>query len=138
MMNEWQVQCGEGIMAKRRPDDEDDREFADDEELEERETRRRRRREEGDQTGGLIPYKNGPALAAYYCGVFSLIPCLGIILGIIALVLGIVGWNKYRQNPRIHGAVHAWIGIILGGGCALANILVIVLMIIAAASGGRR
>ena len=29
---------------------------------------------EGDATGGVIPYKNVPALVAYYLGVFSLIP----------------------------------------------------------------
>lgn len=30
---------------------------------------------EGDSTGGVIPYKNMPALIAYYCGVFSILPC---------------------------------------------------------------
>jgi hypothetical protein len=41
--------------------------------------------------GGLIPTKNSSALIAYYLGVFSIIPCLGIVLGIAAFVLGLKG-----------------------------------------------
>jgi serine/threonine protein kinase len=69
----------------------------------------------GDATGGVIPYKNPPALIAYYCGVFSLIPIIGIIVGIPGIILGVVGLWRSRANPPIKGAVHAWIGIILGG-----------------------
>ena len=68
-----------------------------------------------DSTGGVIPYKNPTALAAYYCGVFSLIPCLGLLLAVPAFILGLIGLSKYRENPRIKGTVHAWVGIILGG-----------------------
>jgi len=74
--------------------------------------------------GGLIPHRNPYALWAYYLGVFSLIPCLGLPLGIVALVLGIKGLKFARQNPDTQGKVHAWIGIVLGSLCALANILV--------------
>jgi serine/threonine protein kinase len=69
---------------------------------------------EGDATGGVIPYKNPPALIAYYCGVFSLIPIIGIIVGIPGIILGFVGLRRRWANPPIKGAVHAWIGIILG------------------------
>ena len=69
----------------------------------------------GDATGGVIPYKNPPALIAYYCGVFSLIPIIGIFVGIPGIILGFVGFSRSRANPPIKGAVHAWIGIILGG-----------------------
>ena len=75
--------------------------------------------EEGDATGGLIPYKNGPALAAYYVGLLGLVPLLGILPGAIALVLGIIGLKKRREQPAVRGAAHAWIGIIVGGGFAL-------------------
>ena len=71
--------------------------------------------EQGDSTGGIIPYKNGPALAAYYLGVFSIIPCFGLLLAIPALILGIIGLKKRKANPAIKGTAHAWIGIILGG-----------------------
>lgn len=94
-------------------------------------------REEGDATGGVIPYKNTPALIAYYMGVFSLIPCLAIPLGITAMILGIVGIRKYNENPRVAGVVHAWIGIIMGGGLAFLNIAIIVLFIGAAVMSHR-
>ncbi len=70
---------------------------------------------EGDATGGIIPYKNLPALFAYYLGLFSLLPCLGLFLAIPALVLGIMGLKKRKQNPAVKGSVHAWIGIVMGG-----------------------
>ena len=71
--------------------------------------------EQGDATGGIIPYKNGPALMAYYLGIFSLIPCIGLVLAIPAFVLGIMGLRKRNQNPAVKGTCHAWIGIIMGG-----------------------
>lgn len=70
---------------------------------------------EGDATGGVIPYKNVPALLAYYLGLFSLFPCLGLFLAVPALVLGIMGLKKRKQNPAVKGSIHAWIGIIMGG-----------------------
>lgn len=66
-----------------------------------------------DATGGVIPYKNVPALVGYYLGVFSVIPCFPI--GIAGMICGIVGLRRYRANPVIKGAVHAWIGIVAGG-----------------------
>jgi hypothetical protein len=70
---------------------------------------------DGDATGGVIPYKNVPALLAYYLGLFSLFPCIGLFLAIPAFVLGIMGLRKRRENPAVKGAVHAWIGIVMGG-----------------------
>lgn len=94
-------------------------------------SRNRRDRGEGDATGGVIPYKNGMALGAYYCAIFSLIPCVGIPLGIVAVVLGIMGLKKYKENPRVHGAAHAWIGIILGSLTALAYTVLAIIMLVA-------
>jgi hypothetical protein len=88
---------------------------------------RRRRRRNGDGYGGdegvstLIPYKNGKALAAYYCGVFSLILCIAPVLGVLALVFGIQGARYAQAHPEARGAVHAWVGIILGGLTALVS-----------------
>ena len=70
---------------------------------------------QGDATGGVIPYKNVPALLAYYLGLASLLPCIGIFFAVPALVLGIIGLRKRAQNPAVKGSVHAWIGIVLGG-----------------------
>lgn len=80
---------------------------------------------QGDATGGMIPYKNPQALTAYYLGVASLIPCVAVITGIIALILGLKGLKKAKAEPWVRGKAHAWIGIILGGGMALLNIVFI-------------
>ncbi len=72
----------------------------------------------GAKGGGLnaiIPYRNPKALTSYYFGVFSVIPVLGILLGLIAFVLGILGLRYRSQRPGTGGAVHAWIGILAGG-----------------------
>ncbi|MBM4128248.1 MAG: hypothetical protein FJ247_13085 [Nitrospira sp.] len=69
---------------------------------------------QGDSTRGLIPYKNSNALAAYYLGIFGLIPVLGLVMAIVAIGFGVSGLKKWKQNPIIAGSVHAWIGIILG------------------------
>ena len=71
---------------------------------------------EGDATGGVIPYKNPPALIAYYCGIFSLLACIPFLfpLPIVAFVLGIKGLKKAKAEPHVRGQVHAWIGIVCG------------------------
>jgi len=68
----------------------------------------------------MIPYRNPPALIAYYLGLFSLLPLIGLVLAVPALLLGIVGLVKRSRQPEIKGAVHAWIGIIMGGLLTLA------------------
>jgi predicted Zn finger-like uncharacterized protein len=122
--------------ARRReePDDEDDEEGDDyDEE-------RFRRRDDGG-VSTLIPYRNGRALAAYYCGVFSFIPCVGLILGPIALVLGILGLRFVKAHPTAKGTGHAIAGIVCGSITTLGNwgmiLLFVIGMIMAAAQGNR-
>lgn len=87
---------------------------------------------ETDATGGLIPYKNPPALIGYYVSVFSLIPCLGLLLGPIAIVLGIIGLRKKAQHPNVRGTAHALVAIILGALTTVGNIVGIVMIIPAA------
>jgi uncharacterized protein YqgC (DUF456 family) len=69
-------------------------------------------------TGGgfatVVPYRNGAALAAYYIGVFGLIPILGFVFGPLAIILGVIGLVKARKNPQAHGTGHAIAGIVLG------------------------
>lgn len=62
----------------------------------------------------VIPYKNPMALAAYYLGIFSLIPFVGGVLAPPAVVLGVLGLRRRRANPLAKGSIHAWIGIVLG------------------------
>lgn len=93
---------------------------------------------EGDNTGGLIPYKNPQALIAYYLGIFSLLPFIGLALAIPALVLGILGLRARKRNPAIKGSVHAWIGIVMGGLMTLLWGTLVVFAFIAALSQGMR
>ena len=86
--------------------------------------------QKGDATGGIIPYKNPMALIGYYLGFGSLLPVIGIIFTIPAIILGFIGLSKYKQNPVIKGKVHAWIAIVFGfiglfgsGSCFLLMIL---------------
>jgi hypothetical protein len=123
-------------MGQARDEEEDEdrpRRRRRDDEYEEEDRPRRRKRDEGDATGGLIPYKNGKALAAYYTGVFSLIPCLGAILGPIAVVLGIMGLKYAKKHPIASGQAHAVVGIVLGGLTALGNIGGAIALIVSAA-----
>ena len=60
----------------------------------------------------IIPVKNTPAVIAYYLGIFSLAPCLGLVLCIPACILGIIGVVKATKHPEVKGKVHAWIGIV--------------------------
>lgn len=64
--------------------------------------------------GGLIPYKNTNALVGYYLGIFSLLPCVGFLFGIVALVMGILGLRHAKEHPEAKGHVHAWVGVVLG------------------------
>jgi len=85
---------------------------------------------EGDATGGVIPYKNPKALIAYYLGILSGLPIIGLPLGIAAFILGYQGLQARRENPVIKGSIHAGIGI--GCGCLFSLLwtLVIILIVI--------
>ena len=114
-------------MPSDRDDDVDDR----DEDYR-RSAKRRQRDDDDDEEerrpakgGGLIPYRNSMSLAAYYCGVFSFIPCLWGTLSILAIVFGILGLNKAKAYPELGGKGHSITGIVLG-------IITILLPIIAA------
>lgn len=80
--------------------------------------------------GVVIPYKNPQALWAYYLAVSSLIPFMGIPLGIAAVVLGIRGLEYAKVHPESKGKVHAWAGIALGLLCATGYTLLIVVPLI--------
>ena len=67
-----------------------------------------------ENMGGLMPLKNPSALVAYYLGIFSIIPGLGVLLGIAAVILGLKGLRNVRANPAVKGKIHAWVGIVGG------------------------
>src|SRR5262249_14532371 len=80
----------------------------------------------------VIPYKNPKALIAYYLGIFGLIPCLGLILGPAAIVLGILGLRYKAKYPEAKGTAHAIVGLVLGSLEALVNWGVILAALLAA------
>ncbi len=86
---------------------------------------------EGDVTGGVIPYKNPKALIAYYLGILSGLPFIGLPLGITAFVLGYQGLQARKRDPAIKGSVHAGIGI----GCGCLFSLLWTLLIVALVTG---
>jgi hypothetical protein len=116
--------CGKKLPRQRRREEED-KELEDEEELdqdEEEEEERPRRRLK------LIPKKNPKALAAYYVGMFSLIPGLGFVLGPIAFVLGVLGYMYSQENPKAKGGGHAIAGIVLGLIGVIFSVVILVLI----------
>lgn len=83
----------------------------------------------------MIPQRNPSALGAYYVGLFSFIPLLGLPLGILAVVMGVKGLKAYRAMPEIHGKTHAWFGLICGGFWALVYAFLTVALIVSLATG---
>jgi hypothetical protein len=88
-----------------------------------------------DAAATIVPYKNPAALISYYCGVFSLIPCLALILAPVAIVLGIIGLSARKKNPQAHGSAHAVVGLVIGSITFLINVAVIILIVVAIANG---
>jgi hypothetical protein len=86
---------------------------------------------EDDAVATIIPYKNPTALLAYYLGLFSCFPVLGLILAIAALVLGIQGLRHRKKNPQAHGTAHAWIGVVCGSIGLLINLLICTALVVA-------
>ncbi|MDB6122590.1 MAG: hypothetical protein JWQ71_1583 [Pedosphaera sp.] len=83
-----------------------------------------------DTVSTIIPYKNPQALIAYYLGIFSFIPFIGLFLGVAAFILGIRGLGFAKRNPGSKGRVHAWIGIIVGGFFGILYLIFGVLLVI--------
>ena len=108
---------------RRRDDDAEDRPRKaarrDDDELDDyddvpAERPRKARSKKGDGLARVVPYRNGAALGAYYCGVFGFIPLAAPILSPIAVILGIIGLMKARRDAKARGTGHAITGIVLG------------------------
>ena len=62
----------------------------------------------------IIPTGNPSALIGYYLGVASLIPLVGILTGLPAIILGGVGISKAKANSSAGGMGHAITAIVLG------------------------
>jgi hypothetical protein len=98
-----------------------------------RSVRRPDRDDDDDYDDGLttlIPTDNPKALAAYYLGVFSLVPFLGMILGPLAIIFGVKGRRYQQANPRAHGTGHAIAGIVLGSLTTFGHVAGILIIVI--------
>jgi hypothetical protein len=100
---------------RSRQDDEDDDDYFDD---------------QPDGIAAIIPYKNPKSLVAYYTGVFSLIPILGLVLGPIALIFGILAIRYRQQRPTAGGMGHAITGIVLGSLTTLGHLAVVIFAVV--------
>ncbi len=52
----------------------------------------------------------GWAIASGYCGIFSIIPFVGILLALLSIIFGIVAIVVIRHNPHKHGIARIVIG----------------------------
>lgn len=82
----------------------------------------------------IIPYKNVAALVGYYTSIGALIPVVGLIAGPVAVWLGVKGLKAVKADPRVHGTVHSWVAIVLGGLASFAYWGIALLVVIAAAT----
>jgi hypothetical protein len=73
--------------------------------------------------------KSGKAIAALVLGILSLLAPFGIVLGIIAIVLGVMARKEIQAGTGLDGDGMALAGIITG---ALGCVLFLVLIAIAA------
>lgn len=61
----------------------------------------------------LVPTKNKAALFSYYCGVGCIIPFIGFLFFLPALICGILGVVKANSDKEAGGMGHAITGIVL-------------------------
>jgi hypothetical protein len=76
----------------------------------------------------FLPLRNLRALVAYYTGLFSSLPGLGLVLAPIAVVFGVLGYRYGRTYPSAEGTGHAAAGIVFAVVGTIVNIVLAVLL----------
>ena len=71
--------------------------------------------------GSFVPWKNPTAVYAYGVGLAALVPVLGVVLGPVAIALGLVGLVVVRRKPEVRGDQLRRRGVILGALSTLLN-----------------
>jgi hypothetical protein len=98
--------------------------------------RKQRRRRNGTnaaaeaQTAGSAPIANWQATFAWTCASWGLIPVIGLLLGVLGLVFGLLGWRRVRRRPEDLGVRHAIGGMILGAIEIVVNVIGTTLVVI--------
>ena len=82
---------------------------------------RRRRNDRSALSYSFLPEGNRPARWAYIFVLLGLIPGLGLIFSLPAIVLGIVGRRVALKDEHKRGIGHAWAGRVLGSFELLCN-----------------
>jgi hypothetical protein len=58
---------------------------------------------------------DGISIAAMVCGILAfVVPTVGIVLAILAIVFGGIGMGRTRRNPELKGRGMAIAGLVLG------------------------
>lgn len=76
--------------------------------------RNRRNRDANEVFGDFTPRRNPAALYSYRCSLYGLAPIAALVLGPIAIGLGMLGLSRHKRDPGIKGRNFAAAGIILG------------------------
>ena len=82
----------------------------------------RRRNDRSAKPYSFLPDGNRPARWSYICVLLGLIPGLGLILSLPAIVLGIIGRRVALKDELKRGIGHAWAGRMLGSFELLCNV----------------
>ncbi len=63
----------------------------------------------------LLPVgRSGWAIASGYCGLLSILPLVGCLFGIAAVITGLLAISDMRRNPHRHGMGRAIFGLVAG------------------------
>jgi hypothetical protein len=76
------------------------------------------------------PITNRAALRAWRCAEWGLLPVAGLPLGLAAVSLGVVGLRRFRRDPSVLGARHAFAAVILGAIEVLVNLTGLTLIVV--------
>jgi hypothetical protein len=66
----------------------------------------------------IIPIDNPAALGSYYLAVFSVLPIVGLVTGVLAVIFGVRGIERSNAKDGSGGTVHSLFGLVVGGGAA--------------------
>jgi len=76
----------------------------------------------------LIPVgRSGLAIAAGYCGLVSLFPCIGMLIAPVAIVLAVMAHRRLRKDARLHGMGRVVFAYIAGGLSLALHLLLLVM-----------
>lgn len=83
---------------------------------------------------GLLASRNPRAFTSYKCALYGLIPLAGLVLGPIAIGLGIAGWRAANLDSKREGMAQSRAAIVLGTLETITNGVGVALIVIGLAS----